>query len=81
MYATPHKKRRSQKMNDGRTEAQKRADKKYRETKVKRIPLDVAREDADRWKNAAAEAGEALNVYIKKAVETRIKANDNKNTR
>ena len=35
-------------MNDGRTEAQKRADKKYRETKVKRIPLDVAKEDAER---------------------------------
>ncbi|MCI5792919.1 MAG: hypothetical protein MR011_06620 [Lachnospiraceae bacterium] len=54
------------------TEAQKKAAVKYKEKNIKRIPLDVQLEEYDRIKAAASAAGESVNGYIKKAVDTRI---------
>lgn len=54
------------------SEAHKRASIKYAKNKLKRIPLDVQLEEYDRIKAAASAAGESVNGYIKKAVDTRI---------
>lgn len=56
------------------TEAQKRANTKYREKSIKRIPLDVQKEKYDEIKAAATAAGESVNGYIKTAVDRRIES-------
>ena len=45
---------------------------KYIKEKIKRIPLDVQREQYERIKAAADAAGESVNGYIKKAIEERM---------
>ena len=40
--------------------------------KLKRIPLDVAKEKYDQIKSAAETTGESVNGYIKKAIDERM---------
>lgn len=54
------------------TESQKKANTKYREKSIKRIPLDVQKEKYEEIKMAAEAAGESVNGYIKKAVDWRM---------
>ena len=54
------------------TEAQKRANTKYRKDNIKRIPLDVQIEKYEQIQKAAAEAGESINGYIKRAIDERM---------
>ena len=49
----------------------------YAKTKLKRIPLDIQNEKYEEIKNAADQAGESVNGYIKKAIDQRIER-DNK---
>ncbi len=51
------------------TEAQKKANNKYREKSIKRIPLDIQKEKYEEIKAAADAAGESVNGYIKKAID------------
>lgn len=44
----------------------------YAKKNLKRIPLDVPKEKYDVIKAAATAAGESVNGYIKKAVDSRI---------
>ena len=54
------------------TEAQKKANIKYRKENVKRIPLDVQKEEYEIIKAAADNAGEKVNAYIKGAIKQRM---------
>ena len=54
------------------SESQKRAMIKYQNEKLKRIPLDVRKEQFPAIKAAAEEAGESVNGYIKKAISIRM---------
>ena len=54
------------------TEAQKKANIKYRKENVKRIPLDVQKAEYDTIKAAADKAGEKVNAYIKEAIKQRL---------
>ena len=54
------------------TDAQKRAMYKYAHEKLKRIPLDVRKEYYPELKQAADNAGESVNMYIRKAIAMRI---------
>ena len=56
------------------TEAQKRANIKYKEKSIKRIPLDVQKEKYEAIKAAAEAAGESVNGYIKTAVDMRMES-------
>lgn len=56
------------------TEANKKADMKYKKAHIKRIPLDVQKEKYDEIKAAADKAGETVNGYIKKAIEQRMES-------
>ena len=49
----------------------------YAKTKLKRIPLDIQNEKYEEIKNAADQAGESVNGYIKKAIDQGIER-DNK---
>ena len=54
------------------TEAQKKANTKYREKSLKRTPLDVQKEKYEEIKSAAERTGESVNGYIKKAIDERM---------
>ena len=54
------------------TEAQRKANNKYREKNIKRIPLDVQKEKYKEIKAAARQAEESVNGYIKKAIDERM---------
>lgn len=56
------------------TEAQKKANLKYRKENLKRIPLDVQKEKYEEIATAAASKGESVNGYIKKAIDTRLQS-------
>lgn len=57
-----------------KTEAQKKAQKKYNDKNIKRIPLDVQRSFYEtELKPAADRQKETINGYIKVAIEQRIK--------
>ena len=56
------------------TEANKKADMKYKKAHIKRIHLDVQKEKYDEIKAAADKAGETVNGYIKKAIEQRMES-------
>lgn len=60
------------------TEAQKKANNKYREKSIKRIPLDVQKEKYEEIKLAADEAGESVNGYIKTAIDQRMQRDQSK---
>lgn len=56
------------------TESQKRANIKYAKEKLKRVPLDVQKEQYEQLKAAADASGQPVNAYIKKAVSTRMES-------
>ena len=47
---------------------------KYAKENLKRIPLDVTKEMAEKWKKAAEIAGMPLNTFIKSAVNEKIES-------
>lgn len=53
-------------------EKKKQYNLEYAKTKLKRIPLDVQKDKYDQIKAHAAQQGESINGYIKKAVDERM---------
>jgi predicted HicB family RNase H-like nuclease len=47
---------------------------KYKQEKMKRIPLDVQKTKYEEIKAAAENANESVNGYIKKAIDMRIQS-------
>lgn len=58
------------------SDAQKKANIKYRKENIKRIPLDVQKEKYEEIQTAAATVGESVNGYIKKAIDARLYNNE-----
>lgn len=56
------------------TEAQKQSRYNYAKKNLKRIPLDVQKDQYDQLKTAADASGEKVNAYIKKAVSSRMES-------
>ena len=56
-----------------KSEAQKRADAKYRKSKVKRVPLDLLIADYEVIKGYANDTGQSVNGLIKKALHNELK--------
>lgn len=56
-----------------RSESQKRATLKYNAKHYKRVPLDMTWPEYEELVQAAGNAGEPVNTYIKKAVKSRVK--------
>ena len=54
------------------SEAQKKANAKYKTKIIKRIPLDVQKEKYEEIKAAAEQANESVNGYIKKSIDERL---------
>ena len=55
------------------SDAQRKANYKYKTSKIKRIPLDVQKDYYDNViKPAADRAGSSVNGYIKKAISEKI---------
>ena len=54
------------------SEAQKRATMKYKSEKMKRIPLDVQKEEYLLLKEHAAARGESLNGFLKRAAREQM---------
>lgn len=54
------------------TEAQKKASLRYAKDKLKRVPLDLKREDYERLSKAARAAGKSINGFIKEAIREKI---------
>ena len=48
------------------------AAKKYKNEKIKRVPLDMQKEDYDILKAAADARGEKVNEFIKKVIRERL---------
>lgn len=44
----------------------------YKKEKLKRVPLDMKKDDFEKVQAAAAAAGESVNGYIKKAIADRM---------
>jgi uncharacterized protein (DUF1778 family) len=57
-----------------RTKAQ--YDMEYAKLKLKRIPLNVTKEKYQEIKEAADNANESVNGYIKKAIDNRMKSGE-----
>lgn len=56
------------------SEARKRADRKYKESHIKRVSLDMQKTYFEEiLKPAADNAGETVNGYVKKAIAERIR--------
>ena len=53
-------------------ENKKEYNKNYAKNRLKRIPLDVQKEKYEEIKNAAENAGETVNGYIKKSIDMRL---------
>lgn len=54
------------------TEAKKRANAKYIAKTLKRVPLDVRKEDYEVIKRIADHLGESVNGFIKQAIKERL---------
>ncbi len=59
-----------------KTDAQKRADYKYRKASVKRVPLDMKMDFYERIKNVAEALGVPVNTYIKEAISLRLEIDE-----
>ncbi len=59
------------------TESQKKASLKYAKEKLKRVPLDLKKEEYERLSEAAKFAGMSVNGFIKAAINEKI-SSDNK---
>ena len=53
------------------------AAKKYKSEKIKRVPLDMQKEEYEQLKCAAEAKGERVNEFIKKAIRQRIEEESN----
>lgn len=60
------------------SESKKKYNLEYAKKKLKRIPLDVQVEKYEEIKAAAKTAGETVNGYIKKAIDERMRRDDEK---
>lgn len=58
------------------TEGQKQSSYKYKAKNIKRIPLDVQKEKYEEIKDHADAKSESVNGYIKKAVDMRMRQDD-----
>ena len=58
--------------DEKRKEAKAQYDIRYAKEKLKRIPLDVKKEEYDEIKAAADAAGEKVNTFIKNAIWQRM---------
>lgn len=58
------------------TEARKRANIKYAKENLKRVPLDVQKEEYEKIKAAAEAVGEPVNKYIKTAISRRMESGE-----
>lgn len=54
------------------TDAQRKANAKYREKAIKRIPLDVPKADYERIKAHSEARGESVNGFVKRAISETI---------
>ncbi|MDO4491898.1 MAG: hypothetical protein Q4B85_12600 [Lachnospiraceae bacterium] len=54
------------------TEAEKRASLKYKKNHLKRVPLDLQKPDYEKLKEAANQAGESVNGFVKNSINERI---------
>ncbi len=54
------------------TEAQKKASLRYAKDKLKRVPLDLKKEEYERLSAAAKASGKSINGYIKEAISEKI---------
>ncbi len=54
------------------TEAQKKASLRYAKDKLKRVPLDLKKEEYERLAAIAKVSGKSINGYIKEALEEKI---------
>lgn len=57
------------------TDSQRRANNKYKQTHIKRIPLDVPVEFYEQIKTYAIENGYTVNGLIKEAIQVKIENN------
>lgn len=58
------------------SDKKKQYDLQYAKDKLKRIPLDVRKEEYTNIKDHAIKQGESVNGYIKKAISQRIEKED-----
>lgn len=58
---------------DASKESRKRATIKYTKEHRKRVELNLATDQYERWKSAADEQGKPLGTFIRDAVEEKIK--------
>ena len=54
------------------TEAQKKASLRYAKDKLKRVPLDLKKEEYELLSAAAKASGKSINGYIKEAIAEKI---------
>lgn len=54
------------------SEAMKRARKKYRESKIDTLSMEIPKGSKERWKAAAAAKGKSLTAYITELIEADI---------
>ena len=59
------------------TESQKRASIKYAKAKLKRIPLDVKKEDYEIYRDYAKSKGMSLNGFIVTAIKEKMEREKN----
>lgn len=59
------------------TEAQKNASLKYAKEKLKRVPLDLKKDEYEKLLNAAKSEGKSVNGFIKKAIDEKIERMEN----
>lgn len=60
------------------SESKKQYNLEYAKKKLKRIPLDVQMEKYEEIKAASEKVGESVNGYIKKAIDERIRQDNEK---
>ncbi|MEY8424677.1 ribbon-helix-helix protein, CopG family [Lachnospiraceae bacterium 38-14] len=54
------------------TEAQKKASLRYAKDRLKRVPLDLKRDDYEKLSESAKAAGKSINGFIKEAIREKI---------
>lgn len=54
-------------------ESQKKSAYKYKQNKIKRVPLDMQKSEYEKLQISAESVGMSINGFIKKAIEEKIK--------
>lgn len=60
------------------TEAQRKANTKYRAKNIKRVPLDMQLTDYETLKAAAEQAGQTVNGFIKQAIAEKLEREESR---